>query len=136
MAGVGAGLVVCYGEGEGGSCSGCAERFQGFAPNSEQRTGRGRCQQSELARSLASLTLFSQSPPQRSRAPSSATLCFETLPVHGTVSTFCFFVCFMFYCSSSYVSSRLSERWQPAAICLQFDSFFVSKRSKTNLFPL
>lgn len=56
-----------------GSVLGCLESFLGFAPLLQQETGHGRCQQSVLARSLASLTLFTQSSPQLSRAPSIVT---------------------------------------------------------------
>lgn len=58
------------GNSRSGSVLGCSERFLGFTPLLQQETGHGRCQQSVLARSLASLTLFTQSPPQLSRAPS------------------------------------------------------------------
>lgn len=62
------------GDSHSGSMLECLERFLGFTPLLQQETGHDRCQQqSVLARSLASLTLLSQTSPQLSRAPSIVT---------------------------------------------------------------
>lgn len=53
-----------------GSALGCSEHFLGFSPLLQEESGHGRCQQSVLARSLASLTLLTQTSLHLSRAPS------------------------------------------------------------------
>lgn len=126
------------GDSRNGSVLWCTECFLGFTPLLQQETRHGRCQQSVLARSLSSLTLFTQSSQQLSQAPSIVTqdtLLWNT-PRAWNSFNILFFVCFLFYCSF-FCSLLFSECWLPAVHMLVVEKEISSlrKRSKSICFP-
>lgn len=123
-----------------GACSSARGVFLGLTPLLQQETGHGRCQQSVLARSLASLTLFTQSSRQLCRAPSIVT---QDTPLWNTprawysfntlfLFVFCFIVAFfLFVCFCS-----LNVGYLQSYACGWKGNFFSSQKENINFSPL